>query len=254
MIDTHTHLTFPEFEDEREEVLARAARSGVEGILEVGTSLAQSRKALQLAQRYQNIAVAVGVHPHEADFWGKEQYRRLRKLAGERKVVAVGEIGLDYARGSARKETQVVCFTDQLLLAQEQNLPVILHMREAFEDMIYVLKNYAPLRGVVHTFSGSVEMARTLLQQGLWLSFSGVVTYPGAAEEIKEAAKLVPADRYLIETDCPFLAPAPHRGKRNEPAFVRFVAEQIAEWRGESFARVAAETARNARKLFNFPF
>lgn len=265
MIDTHAHLDFKEFDEDREEVIKRAYEAGVEKIINVGCSPEHSQGAVDLAQSYEQIYAAVGVHPHDASQVNDEILNDLRKLAQSKKVVAIGEIGLDYYRKNADptltaqiyadpKKIQKSAFIKQLNLAKELKLPVIIHCRDAYEDVLEMLNSFSEgdsIRGVTHCFSGNRKFAKQFLNLGLYLSFTGAITYTKNPDaEIFQVIKEVPLDKIMIETDCPYLAPVPHRGERNEPAYVKFVAEKIAEIRKITFEKVERATTENAERLF----
>ncbi|OQY32785.1 MAG: hypothetical protein B6I38_04220 [Anaerolineaceae bacterium 4572_5.1] len=267
LVDTHCHLDFDNFENDREQVLNRAWEAGMERILLPGVDLASSRKAVRLAESHPKLFAAVGVHPNSALTWERDTLAELKSLAVHPKVVAVGEIGLDYYRHHAPHDAQRRVLNRQLKLALEMELPVILHVRSVSEtdqacmaDMkeiirswqMEVLQKSPSLReriGVVHSFSGGLEDARQITELGFYLGITGPVTYKSAAN-LRKVVAGVNVSRLLIETDAPFLAPHPHRGKRNEPAYVRFVAEKISETRGQSIEEIAEATTENANHLF----
>jgi len=265
MIDTHAHLDFKEFDEDRKKVIRRACEAGVKKIINVGCSPEHSQGAVDLAQSYDQIYAAVGVHPHDASRVNNEILNDLRKLAQNKKVVAIGEIGLDYYRIDADltltarihadpKELQKSSFLKQLNLAKELKLPVIIHCRDAYGDVLEILNSFSgdkSILGVTHCFSGSRKFAKQFLNLGLYLSFTGAITYTKNPDaEIFQVIKEVPLDKIMIETDCPYLAPIPHRGKRNEPAYVKFVAEKIAEVKEITFKDMEKVTSENAERLF----
>ncbi|NDY42768.1 TatD family hydrolase [Dissulfurirhabdus thermomarina] len=254
LVDTHAHLDMPPLREAVDEVLDRAARAGVRQVVAVGTDPDSSRAALDLARRHPGVYAAVGVHPHDAARLDEAAMERLAALCREEKVVAVGEIGLDFYRNRAPAELQASALRRQLALALEAGLPVILHARAADEALCAILAETAGpgLRGVVHCFTGAPETAERLVELGLHVSFTGIVTFPGA-EAVREAVRAVPPDRLLVETDAPYLAPVPHRGRPNEPAFVVHVARRVGELKGMTFEEVAACTSANARALFGLP-
>lgn len=254
LIDSHAHINDRRFAADREEVLARARGAGLAGIVNVGFDLPSSAECLELADKYPFLYAAVGVHPHDAGEVPPDYLDRLRELARHPKVVALGEMGLDYYRDLSPRETQRKVFREQLALARELNLPVIIHDRDAHTDVLDILRRdgLGPRGGVMHCFSGDWEVARECLDLGLYISLAGPVTYPNA-QKVREVAARVPLERLLVETDCPYLPPQPWRGKRNEPAYVRCVAEEIARLRGISFAEVALASARNCQHLFGLP-
>jgi TatD DNase family protein len=245
LIDTHTHLDDARYNDDREAVIARAREAGVEAFVTIGCDLASSRAAVQLAERHPFIYASIGVHPHEVKHIGDGWYDELRRLARHTKVVAYGEIGLDYHYNHSSPKDQRERFREQIQLARELALPVIIHTREAQEDTMTILKEEkaSDIGGVFHCFSGDAWLAKDALELGFYLSFSGTM--------LREIAATVPPDRLLIETDCPYLTPTPHRGKRNEPAYVAQVARQLAELHPElSEEDIGRTTAENARRLF----
>lgn len=251
LVDTHTHLDFEQYDTDREAVLQRAAEAGVEWLLDVGTDLASSRRAVSLAAAEPRVWAAVGLHPHEAASWTAEVQSELRALARHPRVVAIGETGLDYYRDLSPRGRQREAFEAQLALALELGLPLIVHDREAHEDVLSILRTAAGagLRGVMHCFSGGPELARRVVELGMHVGIAGPITYPRATA-LAEVARTVPLERLLIETDCPYLAPQAYRGRRNEPAYVRLVAERVAELRGITPEEVGRVTSRNARDLF----
>ena len=253
LIDTHTHLHLAEFDDDRATVLARAAAAGVARSIEIGYDLASSRAAVALAEQHADMYAVVGIQPHyglEADqHWLDE----VRLLAQHPKVVAIGEIGLDYHWDRAPHDAQERLFRAQLALARAVDLPVVIHSRDAQADTIRILNDAARNQsGVMHSFSGDWAYAEACLEVGFMLSFSGPVTFPKATA-LHEVARQVPLDRMLTETDCPYLAPHPQRGKRNEPAYVRLVAERLAALRDQPLDLVAEAVWANAEQLFRFP-
>jgi len=252
LVDSHAHLDDPCFESDLDDVLERAREAGVEAIVTVGTDVASSERAVALADKYRGfVYAAVGLHPHEASSMGADAMRALEDIARCRGVVGVGETGLDYHYENAPRMAQLEALRFHLGLAQQVGLPLIVHCRRAFADCLGVLEGAGAgkLRGVAHCFSGSEEDARRFLAIGFDLSFSGTVTFTNA-RKVAAVARSAPIERILIETDCPYLAPQPRRGQRNEPAHVTFVAEGLARVRGESVARICEATFRNACALF----
>lgn len=253
LTDSHCHLDDARFDADRDAVLERAVAAGVTRILAVGTGDGPPdlEAGIRLAERYPFLVASVGVHPHDAAKATPETFDRLAALARHPKVVAIGEIGLDYHYNFAPPERQREVFAEQLRLAAAAAKPVIIHTREAWEDTMNLLEEYskgAHSGGIMHCFSGGPEQARRALALGFHLSFAGVVTFP-KAERLREAARQVPLDRLLIETDAPYLAPVPHRGKRNEPAFVVETARRLAELREEPFETLARATTQNFERL-----
>lgn len=257
LVDSHAHIDGEEFDTDRDEVIARAREAGVATILNVGTGDPHGgnlERAVALAQQYENIYAAVGVHPHDARLFDAAAAGRVRKIVrGSKRVVAWGEIGLDYHYDNSPRETQREVFRRQLRMAREEDLPVIIHSREADEDTVEILaEEWRDSRraGVLHCFGGGTWMAERALELGFYVSFAGTVTFK-KAEPLREVALRIPLARLLVETDCPFLAPVPLRGRRNEPAFVVETARFLANLRGESVEEFARATTRNFARLFD---
>lgn len=248
LIDTHSHLHFDAFRGDIDAVLHRADEADVGKFITVGVDTADSRKAVDLAHKYQNIWATAGIHPHSADE-AEQGIRYLTDLASERKIVAIGECGLDYLKSTVSKEQQELCLRGQIELAREKELPIIFHVREAFDDFFRIIDEYKEVRGVVHCFSSTSEHARKALDRGFYIALNGIMTFTKDEDQLA-AAKLIPLDRLLLETDCPYLAPAPNRGKRNEPAAVADIASFLSELRGEKIIDLTQQTSRNAHKLF----
>ncbi len=258
LIDSHAHLDDARYDGDRDAVIARAREAGVEIFITIGCDLATSRSAVALAERYPFVYATVGVHPHEVKHIGDDWYEELRRLAQHSKVVGYGEIGLDYHYNYSPPKLQRERFREQVGIAKDLGLPLSIHSREAQEDTIAILREEkaGTVGGVFHCFTGDAWLAKDALDLGFYLSFSGVLTFQNATM-LRDIAKTVPMDRLLVETDCPYLTPAPHRGKRNEPSFVTLVAEKLAEVRAESEAldveQVGRITADNTRRLFKIP-
>jgi TatD DNase family protein len=258
LVDTHAHLDFDKFDADRPAVIERARAAGVVAIVNVGADLPSSRAAVRLAGEYEGIYAAVGMHPHDARKLDGAALAELRELAQQPKVVAVGEIGLDFYRDLSPRDVQRRAFQAQLAWAARLGKPVVIHDRDAHDEVLAMLEDWAagldhsPLAGrlgVLHTFSGDLTMAERAIDLGFYISISGPVTYHNA-RQLPEIVRALPLGRLLVETDCPFLAPHPHRGRRNEPAYVRLVAERIAELRGISLDDLAQTTTANACRLF----
>jgi len=250
-IDSHAHLEMEAFDRDRDAVLGRAAAAGVTAIITVGTTIPDCGKALELAQRNPMVYAAVGVHPHEAQGVDAGTYGALRVLAQHQKVVAIGEIGLDFFYEHSPREVQLRRFEEQLDLALELNLPVIIHDREAHAETLRILrKRKGGLRGVLHCFSGDMAMARECLDLEFYISVAGPVTYR-KSERLRAVAHEIPVERLLVETDAPYLSPQPWRGKRNEPAYVVETARCLAEIRGMPAGEMERLTEENTRRLFN---
>ncbi len=256
LIDSHCHIAGPEFADDLEAVVARAREAGVSRALVILASEddVELRRAHDVAGVWPEVRFSVGVHPHSAgrftDNPAGAADLTAEGLAGQGLSRAVGEIGLDYHYDHAPRDTQQRVFAEQLRLARHLGLPVVIHTREAEDDTFAILAQAGPVQGVFHCFTGDVRMARRALDAGFHLSLSGIVTFPRATE-LKAVAAFVPADRLLVETDSPFLAPVPHRGARNEPAHVSRVCAVVAQLRGTTAAAVAEETSANFARLFN---
>lgn len=256
MIDSHAHVTFSHFDSDRDEVVRRAWEAGVQGWIEVGTDIEQSQKAIDFAKKHKNVWATVGVHPTDAENLNEAEWSQLENLLQEDKVVAVGEVGIDLYRGGSLKK-QLVSLKKFIALAVDNNLPVVFHVRssekvDAHDKVLKLLALYSEderPKGAMHSYSGTWEQAEKYLELGMYLSFTGVVTFKnaGVTAEVVGRASL---DRILIETDCPFLAPEPYRGKRNEPAYVRLVAEKIAKLKGVSVESVQSAIVRNTGQVF----
>lgn len=249
LYDTHAHLDDEQFDADRDEVISQMAEAGVGLINNIGADLASSRASLALAEKYDFIYAAVGVHPSETVGMTDADIDELRNLAKHEKAVAIGEIGLDYHYEGTNCEEQKVWLAAQLELARELDMPVVIHDRESKGECIDILKKSGVRRGVIHCFSGSAETARELVKLGFHISFTGVVTFKNARRAI-EAAKAVPVERLLIETDCPYMAPEPYRGTRNDSRRVVRVAEKLAELKGLPLDELISVTAKNGMELF----
>ncbi len=252
-IDTHSHITFPDFEHDLPEVIQRAKDAKLEAIINIALDDKALEKSLKLSEEYPNyIYTTFGIHPHEAKEWSQDHVKKIKELAKQKKIIAVGEMGLDYYYEHSSKEQQKKAFRESLRLAQELNLPTIIHIRDASKDAMMIIheENKGSLKGVLHCFGGDMDLAREALELGLLISFTGIVTFPKATN-VKEAVKQIPLESIMIETDCPFLAPVPYRGKRNEPAYVIKVAEAIAEIKGLTIEEVAQQATKNAQRFFN---
>ncbi|HSJ57501.1 MAG TPA: TatD family hydrolase [Anaerolineae bacterium] len=261
LIDTHAHLDFHQFDRDRDAVLQRARQAGVGAIITIGTDVTTSRAAVELAARYEGVFATVGMHPHDAQALDGDALATLRELGRRPKVVAIGEIGLDFYRDRSPRDVQRRAFRAQLAWAAALGKPVVVHDRDAHDDVMSILIDWAAglsttslagRAGVLHTFSGDLSMAQRALAAGFYISVSGPVTYKNA-RHLPDVVRAVPLDRLLVETDCPFLAPEPHRGQRNEPAYVSFVAGRVADLKGVPVDHVARATTENARRLFQLP-
>lgn len=255
LIDTHAHLDSPKFDDDREEMIARAREAGVDAIVNIGFNRETIPTTMALAEKYPFIYAAVGWHPTDAiDMKLEEDLAWIERLCAHPKVRAIGEIGLDYYWDTSPKDVQHVVFREQIRLARRLGKPIVIHNRDAHEDTVRLLREEkaSEVGGVMHCFSGSWEIAKMCLDLNFYISFGGPVTFKNARVP-KEVLKQVPLDRLLVETDAPYLAPHPHRGKRNESAYVRLAAEAAAEIKGLSLEEISEITSENARRLFGLP-
>ncbi len=255
-IDTHCHINFSQFHRDMEEVITESSNAGLVKLINVGTDLKASKESINLASRYKDIFASVGIHPHDAKTLNSDTLTQLELMAKDNKVVAIGEIGLDYFRNLSAKERQRDAFAKQLKLAIKLEKPIIIHCRDAYGDILDLLdKEYMPylkgqLPGVIHSFSAGPNYLREFLKRGFYIGFNGMITYPGN-DKLLESLKLTPKDKILLETDAPFLAPQSHRGERNEPKLVIEVAKAIAKYKECSLDDVAEFTTTNAFSLFN---
>ncbi len=253
LVDTHAHLDFNQFDADRDAVIYRAEENGVEQIITIGIDLATSRKSIELAEKYPGVYAAAGIHPHDVAKAGAEDLEKIKALLQHPKVVALGEVGLDFYYHHSPEETQRKFLKIFLDWSLRGGKPLIIHTRDADESILAILRerSRAGWRGVFHCFSGDARMAEKVLEMGFHISFTGNITFKNSSSA--EVMRTVPLERLMVETDCPFMAPAPHRGKRNEPAYVQLVAQKIAEVKGVSFAAVAERTTANAVALFQLP-
>ena len=250
LIDSHAHIQLDRFDADRGAVLDRAQAAGVHAMMVIGFDLETSRGAIALAEEYDQIYATVGMHPHDAEDLEDETVRIFRDLAAHPKVVALGEMGLDYYRNLSPRPIQKAAFERQLDLAEELDLPIVIHNREAYHDILPILQaRSGRMRGVMHCFSGNIEIMRQSLALGFHIGIGGTVTYR-KSDALQEVAQKVPADALLVETDCPWLAPQFRRGKRNEPAYVRATAQKIAELRGILLEEIGEITTQNFEELF----
>ena len=251
LIDSHVHLEMPQFDEDRKEVINRFLVNGVGLIINIGSSLENSKKAVELARKHKFIYATVGIHPHDIKNANAQTYAEIETLLKNEKVVAVGETGLDYYKNYSPHNVQVEGFKRHIQIAKKHNKPIIVHCREAEDEVLSILKNESAkeIGGIIHCFSGSMQFADECLKLGFYISFSGNITYP-KAKDLREVVKIVPSDRLLIETDAPFLSPQSKRGKRNEPAFVQYVAKKVAELKMLSLEDVERNISKNIHKLF----
>ena len=250
MIDSHCHLADAKFASDLSDVIARAHANGVDRMVTIADTLEEAEQCIAIAEKYNQVFATVGVHPHEAKRWKRGDDERLRSLVrSSKKVTAVGEIGLDYHYDFSPRDTQREVFATQLRLAKELQMPVVVHCREAVEDLWKIVSEEKPASLVLHCCTEKWEDVERFIDVGYLLSFTGIVTYPNAAD-IKNTIKLCPLSQMMVETDAPYLAPVPHRGKRNEPAFVLEVAKAIADIKGVSVEEVDAATTGNAERFY----
>ncbi len=255
LIDSHCHLDHKQFAGDIAGVLRRAAYAGVNCVLTIGTGEGPNDLdcALKIAAQYPNVYATTGIHPHDASKADAASFEWLRTLSREEKILAIGEIGLDYHYDFSPRETQTQVFREQLNIAREASKPVIVHTREAWNDTMAILRErWHGGAGILHCFTGTPQQALEAVDLGFYLGFGGVLTFPKSAD-VREAARAVPAERLVLETDAPYLAPIPHRGKRNEPAFTALIAAKLAEVRGCSIEDIARQTTRNFHDLFHLP-
>ena len=254
LIDSHAHIQGKEYAGEAEAVIARAHVAGVETIIAVGGAgdMSSNREAVALAAKFENVYATVGMHPHDAKDVSADELKTLSELAGRPKVVAVGETGLDYFYNHSPHDVQQRVFTRFIHMARDTDLPIVVHERDAAPQAAELLRSEGAgkLRGVIHCFTGNYEAACAYLDLGFYLSFTGIITFKNA-EPLREVVRKVPLEKIFVETDSPYLTPVPHRGKRNEPAYVRLVAETIAKVKGVDLAEVARVTSANVKKLFS---
>jgi TatD DNase family protein len=252
-IDSHTHLDVPQYDADRDQVIHRARQTGVELFLEIcGSDIARGSLdiGMKLAEDHPFIYAALGVHPHEASLYNGDLEQRLLEMSNHAKVIGWGEIGLDYYYDNSPRDVQRRVFRRQLEVARTRGLPVIIHTRDAEDDTIGILREGGTdTRGIIHCFTGTHKLAEAALELGFYISFSGVLTFKNA-EELRQVARSVPLNKLLIETDCPFLAPVPNRGKRNEPAFIKDTAAKLAEIKETSIVEIAHLTSDNFKSLF----
>lgn len=250
IFDTHAHYDSASFDGDRDQVLSALPAAGVTLVVDPGCDVASSRAAVALAERWPHVYAAVGIHPEDCGGYRPEELDAIRTLCGHKKVVAIGEIGLDYYwPDNPPREVQRQVFRDQLDLARELDLPVIVHDREAHGDSLATVLDYPEVRGVFHCFSGSGEMAAELLKRGWYLGFNGPITYKNA-RRAREAAEAAPLERIVVETDAPYLTPVPFRGKRNDSRYLPYVLETLAAWKGVTAAEMERITFENGKRLF----
>ena len=249
LFDTHAHMNDPAFDADREEVLLSLAGKGVGAMLNVGCCLDSSKDCIAMAEKYPFVYASVGSHPDSADEVNEEVIEAYCRMAQHPKVMAIGEIGLDYYYETIPREVQQKAFRMQMALAKELGMPVIVHERNAHDDGMRIVKEFKGVTGVFHCYSGSAEMARQLVDMGWYIGFTGVLTFKNARKAV-ETAERIPLERIVLETDCPFMAPEPFRGKRNDPGFLPYMAQRLADIRGISQEEVERITTENAKRLY----
>ncbi len=249
-VDTHTHLDFDTYDEDREKVIQRAIENQVLAIITIGTDLETSKQAILLAEKYASIFASVGIHPSDCENLKDKDFEFIKELAGHEKVIAIGEIGLDYYHMHAEKEVQHKAFKKQIAIARELNLPMIIHNRDSHTDMLEILDNEAvkDIGGVMHSFSGDINFLNQIIAKNMHVSFTGNITFKKSTSD--QLVKNTPIENLLLETDCPFLTPVPLRGKRNEPAFIMHTAKKIAELKEIELELVGKITTENAKSLF----
>ncbi|KXS45840.1 MAG: TatD DNase family protein [Candidatus Frackibacter sp. T328-2] len=251
LVDTHAHIDFPRFSDDREDVINRARENDLKYIINVGADEESSQRSIDLANEYDMIYAVVGVHPHEAKSVTESTYYKLKKWSAEEKVVAIGETGLDYHYDNSPRKIQKEVFRQHIRLAKEVNLPLVIHSREAEEETMQILKEEGAeeVGGVIHCFGGDLAMAKEAMELNFYIAVGGVLTFNNA-HQLRRVVKQISLDKLLIETDAPYLTPEPNRGKRNEPAYVKHVAEKLAEILPYSAEKIAEITTENAERVF----
>ena len=255
IIDSHAHLDMVEFDSDRDQVIDRALSADVRHIITVGIDIKSSLNAVKLTTHYPPIFATIGIHPHNADNANKDDLEQIALIAQQDKIVAIGEIGLDFFHNRSARQKQVEVFTQQLTIAISLDLPVVIHDREAHTDTLNILSSFKRdgLHGMIHCFSGDYKLAKTFIDMGYYISIPGTVTFKNASQT-QDVVKRIPLNRLLIETDAPFLAPTPYRGKRNEPSYIIHTAQKIAKLRGISFEELSYQTSKNVCELFNLSF
>lgn len=250
IIDTHAHYDDIQFDSDRYQLLDKMLSDDVKAIINIGCSLESSRFSIMLSEKYDNIFAAVGIHPEYASIVSENYLSELEKMADNKNVVAIGEVGLDYHYEGYDREKQLRVFRQQILLAEKLKLPVIIHSRDAVEDTMNIIRELKPKKAVMHCFSGSAETAKELIKMGIYISFTGVITFKNAKKAI-QVCKEIPADMIMVETDCPYIAPVPHRGKRNFSSYLKFTADKIAEIKELDRDNMIKILNENAMRFFN---
>ena len=249
LTDSHCHLFYDQIFRDIDNVLIRSKRLGVSRFICVGTNINDSLLSLDIAEKFENVYCSAGIHPHDSQDVDKDYIQQIELIMNSKKMIAIGEIGLDYFRNISSKKNQIKVFNELLQLAEKINKPIIFHNRDADQDIIDILSSYPNVIGVSHCFSSTLSTAKKLLDMGYYISFSGNLTFKNS--DLSKVAKYLPLDRLLVETDSPYLSPEPYRGEPNEPGRTRYVAEKLAEIHNISFESVAEETTKNVNKLFS---
>lgn len=250
LFDSHAHLDDRKYDLDRDETIAALQESGISYFVNIGADMESSENSVELAEKYDFIYAAVGVHPYDAETVDENLIEKLKGMAENKKVVAIGESGLDYHYEDVDFEVQKNAFIKHIKLANELDLPVIVHNRDSHQDMMDILKEHKPKNAIIHCYSGSAEMAKELVKMGYYISFSGTITFKNA-KKVQEAATVVPLDKLLVETDSPYLCPEPERGQRNDPSKVRYTVEKLAEIKGITYEEMAKITSDNAKRVYN---
>jgi len=255
LIDSHAHLDMKQFDSDRDQIIDRAVSADVMHIITVGIDIISSRNAVKLTQHYPSILATAGIHPHNADNANKNDLEQIALIAQHNKIIAIGEIGLDFFRNRSARKNQIEVFSQQLAIAISLDLPVVIHDREAHTETVSILSSFKQngLHGMIHCFSGDYKLAKKFINMGYYISIPGTVTFNNASQ-IQDVARRIPLNRLLLETDAPFLAPTPYRGKRNEPSHIIHTAQKIAKLRGISFEEISYQTSKNVCELFNLSF
>ncbi|MCD7780481.1 MAG: TatD family hydrolase [Candidatus Gastranaerophilales bacterium] len=251
MIDTHSHINFDEYKENFDDFLRDIKNNDVEKVIIPGVEPSTFSEIIQYTEKYDMLYGAIGIHPSEFQTFNEESEKNIYELAKNKKIIAIGEIGLDYHYGADTKEQQKNIFSKQLEIARELNLPVIIHDREAHDDTFNILKNFKLKNVIFHCFSGSPEFAEKCINAGYYIGIGGVVTFKNAID-LKESTKIIPIEKILLETDAPYLAPVPFRGKINTPAYLKYIAQEIADLKGIDVEEVKYQTAVNSKRVFNF--
>ena len=248
LIDTHSHIYFDNYKNDINQVIERAYKNNVKRIICVGTDIKSSIESIDISKKFKNVYATIGIHPHDTDKVDDDYIKKLKSLSHEEKVVAIGETGLDYYYNNSKPKNQKKCFIEHIKLSKSLDLPVVIHNRDSDKDMIDILNEYTP-KGVVHCFNGSIQLAQKITDLGLFISFTGIITFKNS--HLSDLIKNIDLSNIMIETDSPYLTPIPYRGKRNEPSYVYYVAQKIADIKNISIKEVEEASSTNALRLFN---